>query len=231
MPGWRQLAGALLFCWALFGQGSSGTTPKPQPGDYPAHAQPGQVALGAEYLVHSFFLRGQTFVTPDYLVVEVAVYPPKGEALAVSSGEFTLRLNGKKQVLFAQSPGFVAASLKYPDWERRGALEVSGGVGDTGVILGRPERVERFPGDPRPRQTRLPAPPKAPAPQDPSGLDQQPPVRAEEALVEAALPEGKAAGPVSGYLYFAYKGKIKSIRTLELLYDGPAGHAILRLVP
>jgi hypothetical protein len=189
------------------------------------------VALGAEYLVRSLFVRGQSFLTPDYLVVEVAVYPPKGEALEVSSGEFTVRLNGKKQLLFTQSPGFVAASLKYPDWERRRTVEVSGGVGDTGVVLGRPETVERFPGDPRPRQTRLPAPPKVSAPQDPSGLDKPEPVRAEEAVVEVALPEGKAAGPVSGYLYFAHKGKLKSIRTLELLYGGPAGHAILRLVP
>ena len=223
------MAGGLLLGWALFGQGPSGTTPKPQPGDYPAHVQLGRVALGAEYLVRSLFVGGQSFVTPDYLVVEVAVYPPKGEALEVSSGEFTLRLNGKKQLLFAQSPGFVAASLKYPDWERRRTLEVGGGVGDTGVILGRPETAERFPGDPRPRQTRLPAPPKAPAPQDPSGLDKPEPVRAEEAVVEAALPEGKAAGPVSGYLYFAYQGKLKSIRTAELLYAGAAGKAGLRL--
>jgi hypothetical protein len=229
MPGWRQLPGALLFGCALFGQGSSGTTPKPQPADYPAHAQLGQVALGAEYLGRSFFVRGQSFFTPDYLVIEVAVYPAKGERLAISSGQFTLRLNGKKQLLFAQSPGFVAASLKYPDWERRGTLEVTGGVGDTGVILGRPERVERFPGDPRPGQTRLPAPPKAPAPQDPSGLEKEPPVSADEGVVEAALPEGQAAGPVSGYLYFAYKGKLKSIRAIELLYEGPGGKGGLHL--
>jgi len=224
------VAGVVAFCGPLFGQGSFGTTPKSQASEYPVHARVGKFSLGAEYLVHSFSCRNQTFVTSDYLVVEVAGYPAPGEPVEVASGQFVLRLNGKKPLLHAQAPGFVAASLKYPDWERRRSLEVSGGIGDAGVRIGGPARVERFPGDPRPQQTRLPTPPQAPAPQDPSGLDREPPLRAEEAVVEAALPEGKARGPVSGYLYFAYKGKIKSIRKLELIYSGAAGSVTLGLV-
>jgi len=225
------VVGVVAACGLLLGQGSSGTAPKSKASEYALHTEVGKLALGAEYLVHSFSCRNQTFVTSDYLVVEAAVYPAPGEALEVASGQFMLRLNGKGQLLHAQAPGFVAASLKYPDWERRRRLEVGGGIGDVGVRIGGPPRVERFPGDPRPQQTRLPTPPQAPAPQDPSGLDREPPLRAEEAVVVAALPEGKARGPLSGYVYFAYKGKIKSIRKLELIYSGAAGSVTLALIP
>lgn len=209
--------------------GAEGTTPKAKAEEYPAQATAGKVSLGAEYLVRSFQGRNRTFVANDYLVIEAAVYPAKGEPLLVSSGQFTLRVNGKKRVLFPQAPSFVAASLKYPDWEMRPTLTAGAGVGNTGVIIGRPPVTERFPGDPRPPQTRLPAPPRAPEPEDPSGLGSEEAVRAEEVVVETALPEGEISAPISGYLYFAYKGKTKSIRSLELIYQGPVGGATLPL--
>jgi len=121
---------ALLAAGPLLAQGPYGTTPKPKAADYPAHAQAGGVWLGAEYLVRSIPARNQTLVTQDYLVVEVALYPPPGQPLVVSDGQFTLRMNGKKQVLHAQAPGFVAASLKYPDWEHRPSLVGYGGAGN-----------------------------------------------------------------------------------------------------
>ena len=92
------------------------------------------------------------------------------------------------------------------------------------MILGRPVPVERFPGDPTARR-RLP--PRAPEPEDRSGAEKTPEPKAEEVVVETALPEGTQRLPVSGYLYFAYKGKVKSV---ELIYDGPEGHAALRLL-
>lgn len=203
---------------------AQGTEPKAAPGDYPARATLDKLAIGAEYLVHSFFGHGQTFFTSDYLVVEVALFPARDETLTVSQGQFTLRINGKKQPILPQAPGFVAASLKYPDWVRRPTLEAAAGTGNAGVILGRPERVERFPGDPRPRQTRLPQPPRTPE------AEKEPPVSADQVVSETALPEREARGPISGYLYFAYKGKTKSIRSLELIYAGPAGTAVLKLL-
>ena len=209
---------------------ATGLPPKPKAAEYPVHASLEKLAIGAEYLVRSFGPRGQTFIVNDYLVVEVALYPAAGQALLVSNGQFTLRMNGKKSVLFAQAPAFVAASLKYPDWERRPTLTGGAGIGDAVVILGQPQSVERFPGDPRPGQTRLPAPPRAPEAEDPSGIDKPPPARADEVVVETALPEGETRQPVAGFLYFAHKGKTKSIRSLELIYNGPAGTATLRLL-
>jgi hypothetical protein len=47
---------------------------------------------------------------------------------------------------------------------------------------------------------------------------------------EYALPEGSTASPVSGYLYFAFKGKPASIRSLELVYKKTGGNEVtLRL--
>lgn len=206
----------------------AGTDPKPKASDYPVHTAVSNVSIGAEYLVRSFSGRNQTFFARDHLVVEIAVYPPSGQSLKVSSGQFTLRIN-KKDLILPQAPEFLAAGFRYPDWEQRPSLEAIGGVGDAGVIIGRPESRERFPGDPRPGQTRLPPPPRAPAPDDRSGLEKQPPPRADEVVVEAALPEGEVSSPAAGYLYFPYKGKTKSIRSLELLYRGPSGAATLRL--
>lgn len=210
----------LLMAAAGMAAGQSGTAPKARPEDYPAHAAAGKLRIGADYTVHSFSGRGRTFVAGDYLVVEVALYAPRGEEVMVSTSRWALRVNGKKQALAAQAPQFVAAAFKYPDWQVRRGVELQAGP----VILGRPAPVERFPGDPTARR-RLP--PRAPEPEDRSGAEKTPEPKAEEVLVETALPEGLLRMPVSGYLYFAHKGKVK---TVELVYEGPEGRAALRLL-
>ncbi|MFB3827832.1 MAG: hypothetical protein ACE15B_13755 [Bryobacteraceae bacterium] len=214
----RAVLFALAACCAWAGE------PKQKPEDYPVHARPGKAALGADFTVHSFSDGRQFFVTEAHLVVEIAVYPAKGEPLMVSTQQFTLKVNGKKQLVYAQTPGMVAASLKYPDWERRRKLEAYGGIGNAGVILGRPSPVERFPGDPR---ARSPLPPAPRAPE--AERTKAPEPTAEEVAVSAALPEGETSSAVAGYVYFPYRGKVKDIRDLRLLYSGPAGQAELRL--
>lgn len=224
--GRRGAATFLIFTVAVF---AAGTDPKPKADDYQVHAATGNISLGAEFMVRSFQGQDNMFIAKDYLVVEVAVYPPKFEKIKVSTGQFTLRVNGKKQALSAQPPSFVAASLKYPDWERRPTVMAGGGLGDAGIILGPPTPTERFPGDPRPSQTRLPYPRRVPETGAPAGIEKEEPPRAEEVVIQTAFPEGEFSGPVSGYVYFPYKKKTKSIRTLELLYQGPEGSATLRL--
>ncbi|HEY3031744.1 MAG TPA: hypothetical protein VGJ68_16415 [Bradyrhizobium sp.] len=208
---------------------AEGAEPKAKAADYPAHSAVGGLEIGAEYMVHSFSGHGQTFIAKDYLTVEVALYTRGADRLELSQGQFTLRLNGRKQMLLPQAPTFVAASLKYPDWEYNRSAEVYAGAGNTGVTIGRPPTVERFPGDPRPGQQRLPRPPQAPEPEDRSGVDKQPPAKAEDVAVAVALPEGDVKPPVSGYLYFAWKGKTTSIKSVELMYTGPAGAVTLKL--
>lgn len=225
-----RLAAIAAVCTLLAAQTApEGTPVKPKAADYPIHARAGNLEIAAEYMVRSFGLDGQMFATGDYLVVEVALFPPRGETLTVSTAAFTLRMNGRKQLIHPQAPGFVAASLKYPDWQQSPRLEAGAGTGNTGVIIGRPDPVERFPGDPRAR-TRLPAPPRAPGPENRSGIERKPEPAADEIAVRAALPEGPARGPVSGFLYFAYRGKMKSVKSLELVYSGPEGTTALKLL-
>jgi len=212
--GWLVLAGSLL---------AAGLEPRPRPGDYPAHLQLAKLAVGADYLVRSFTARQQTFVLPSFLVIEVALYPAPSSRLLVQAGQFSLRINGAKRALMPQPPGMAAAELKYPDWEQRPEVVLGGGVGNAGIVIGSRQPVERFPGDPRARTPRLPAP------QQGAGSEKEPEDRPEQLVVEAALPEGETSGPVAGYLYFPYKGKPGKIRSLELLYQGPAGQFTLRL--
>jgi hypothetical protein len=207
---------------------SGETEPKEKATDYPAHATAGNVSIGAEYLVHSIPAGNQTFVAADYLVVEVAVFPAKDEPAAIRGSSFTLRLNGKKLTLPPVAPGFVAASLKYPDWELHPRAEASAGVGDAGVILGRPPAVGRFPGDPT--TSRLPRAPQAPPPDDRRGIEREEPERAEDVIAKTALPDGLVTKPVSGFVYFPYKGKAKALKSVELIYDGKAGTATLKLM-
>lgn len=218
---------ALISAPALFGQ-AAGTTPKDKPTDYPAHSAEGDLAIGADYLIHSIPTGNETFFVPDYLVVEVAVFPARGQGVEIHNRTFALRLNGK-QTIYPDPPGFAASSIKYPDWVQRKNVEVQAGNGDGGVIIGRPPVVGRFPDDPRPRQSRLPSPPKAPNPDDRDNIDQQEPVSAGDFIALSALPEGAAEKPVSGFLYFPHKGKAKSIKSVELLYQGKAGTVTLKL--
>jgi hypothetical protein len=211
----------LPFAGLAFAQG---TTPKPRPEAYDVHAQAGSLALGAEFMVHSFGAGEQTFIAEDYLVVEVALFPPKGESIDVEPAKFALRFNGKKSVLFAQSPSMVAASLNHPEWRYRQGRGATAdlGVGGVNVGLGHPGQGSPFPGAP---QSRQPAPPRAPDAGAPGGLDPKEPVKPEEVLIQTALPAGPHKGPVSGFIFFAWRGKTSSIKTLELLWND----AVLKL--
>lgn len=208
----RILSLVLWLVTALMAQ--RGLEPKPKAADYPVSARGAGIEIGAEYLVHTLQSGKDSFFVPDFLVVEVAVYPAKGEIVALSSGQFWLRINKKKQVLMAQPAGFVAASLKYPDWNYRRSVQGGVSMGDAGIILGRPAPVGRYPGDPSARP-RLPEPTKIPQQQQ---VEREPQQTGDQAATETALPEGKTEKPVSGYLYFDYKGKAKNIKSLELIY-------------
>ncbi len=172
-------------------------------------------------MIHSFSGQGQTYIAKEFLVVEVALYPPKGRSVTVNEGAFALRINGKKQALVAAAPTLVASSLQHPDWQQtRGPqVEAGGGLGNTGVILGRPA-PSQIPGQPVPssRVPRMPAP-------DNGGIEPERRVTATELVVQTALEEGLHHGPASGFLYFPYSGKISSIKSLELVYED----AVLKL--
>src|SRR5512134_2163308 len=80
----------MLACAAL--AGGQGTDPKPKLEEYESHAQSRIAGVGAEYMVHSFSGEGRMFIAQDYLVVEVALFPPKGHEINVRPFAFSLRI-------------------------------------------------------------------------------------------------------------------------------------------
>ena len=213
-----------VFCTCAWAQG---THPKASASEYPVHAEMKGGSLGAENLGHSLLAAKGAVVVRDYLVVEVGLYP-KDPRMRIRMAQFRLRINGKKETVLPQALGFVIASVKYPDWATRPTMEVGAGLGNAGVILGRPVPVERFPGDNRPAEQRGPAPPKAP--DDTGGVEKSAPEPVEDVINHLALPEGDDVhSPASGYLFFPFQSKLKSIKALELIYEGPLGTATLRL--
>lgn len=209
----------MLFAAAVIGAAAlaQGTDPKPKASEYPVHGAAGEVGIGVEYMVRAISTPKASFMTDDYLVVEVALYPPAG-GITVNAQEWTLRINEKKEELMSQTPGMVAASLKYPDWSQR--PRVMAGAGP--IILGQPQPVERFPGDNRPAQSRVPGQiPRVPTRQD-TGVEEEP-VDINDVILRAALPEGPFRGPVSGYLFFPWRGKLTKIRSVDLIYRPKSG--------
>lgn len=206
----------LLLACASAALAQSGTDPKPRAEDYEVHGRSKDVAIGAEFMIHSFSGKDQTYIAKDFLVVEVALYPPKDSSIQVNGGRFALRINGKKQVMPPVQPQMVAASLQHPEWQWQTGprLEGGGGLDNAGVILGRP-RPTQVPGGQEPRG---PTQPRAPVDR-PGGIEPEPRAPAHELVVQTALPQGSYKGPVSGFLYFPYKGKTTSIKSLDLLYE------------
>src|SRR4051812_3997733 len=216
----RLRLGILLVAGLL--HADTGLAPRPKPEDFPECKDASRVAIGAEFMIHSFGRDAERYVNEDYLTVEVGVYPTNRTPVVVALGQFTLRINGKKDAIAAATPSLVAASLKYPDWEQHAQLEAGAGP----VTIGRPQQTSRFPGDNRPAQQRGPAPPKAPT----DSATQVPEHIAPSELVkEVAIEEGEHKFPTGGYLYFPYHGKIKSIKTLDLIYDNGSESVTLRL--
>lgn len=191
--------------------------PRQNAQDYPFHAGSAAVDIGVDYQVHSYSADGQMYFTKDYLVCEVALYPKL--LIELTGSSFELRINRSRVPVPQAAPEFVAASLKYPDWTQRPQLELGAGIGDAGVILGRPPAVGRFPGDPSAGRTQ-PKPPRAP--EDPHKVE-NPVTDAAQLALDTALKTGRITTPTAGNVYFAYSGNMKKIKNLSLILHTSAG--------
>ena len=207
-----QIVALLSTAAALAGQG---TRPKAQPSEYPVHtALDKGCELGAEYMVHSIPTPSGILIADDYLIVDVAFFGPLKTKLDLSSGNFVLRINNQKSAIQPNSAASVAASLKYPSFAQPSSgPAVTGGVG---IGLGMPIPVSR----PLPN----------PAPADPNGPAREVETPLEERIEHAALVEGDQPTPASGLIFFPYRGRMKSIKSIELIYEGPAGKVSLKLL-
>ncbi len=183
--------------------------PRASANDYQAHARVGPIGIGAEFMRHAVPTPQSEFSTEDYVVVEVGLFGASGERARLSTQDFSLRVNGKKAVP-SLPVGVIEYNLKDPDWQPPEAPKPKspGGL-STGGEGGNPN-------DPPP------APPKMPMPL----------VHIMQVKVEkAALPEGDRALPEAGLLFFSYRGQGDKIKSVELMYSGPAGKATLTLQP
>jgi hypothetical protein len=187
-----------------------GIPPRATAADYQAHALAGTVTVAAEFIGHAFLTpEGSTYTTDDYVAVETGLFGPSGARLKLSVDDFSLRMYAKKMTSLPSQPVLmVFRSLKDPAWEDSVAVEQK--AKSTSVSTGGQAQTEK------------PAPVHMP-------LDLQ---RAMQLAVQkTALPEGNRALPQAGLLFFLYRGKVKNIHSIELVYAGPAGTATLTLQP
>ncbi len=206
---------------------AQGTPPRAALSDYSAHATLDKgFSIGADYLVRSLPTPAGTLVADDYLVVEAMFFGPVQSLIKMSAGHFMLRINGQKVPLLPDSHGMVAGSIKYPDWTEKPTVIGTVGNGNGDVIFGAPPAVARFPGDP---SVRPPIQNPAPDP-NPTGLEKEPVMSIDERVERSAMPETTRVAPAGGLLFFPYRGKTKSIKSVELIYEGPAGKATLKLL-
>jgi hypothetical protein len=206
---------------------AQGTKPRTSPTAYPAHADLKGITVAAENLGHSITSDYGAYVAREFLVIEVAVFSVDKKPLSFSAGNFSLRVNGSKVPLLPQTPGLVADTIKYEDWSQGTRVTGSAGDGDTGVIVGGPRPTERFPGDPN-GNPRIPKPPSVDT-NDPN-VPQRQDLPVGEAVQRSSLPEGtKLVAPFSGFVFFPFKGKLKKVKSLELLYHGDYGETALPL--
>ena len=181
--------------------------PRATPADYQAQAKAGTVTIAAEFASHSLPTPEGPLTTEDYVVVETCLFGPPAARLALSPGDFSLRINGKKAPLPSQPYGLVLKSLKDPYWV---PPESASEAKQSKTLIG------------------------ASAEKDPSILPTvvHMPIELQRAMEKkaqrASMPEGERPLPTAGLLFFEHKGKVNSV---ELVYNGPAGKATLTLQP
>jgi hypothetical protein len=211
---------------ALFGQGAAGQNPPaatnkaaapaieapPIPArplaDYQGHAPAGAVTVAGEFTGHSVVTPLATFTTEDYVAVEVAVSGAPGARATMSYENFSLRINGKK-ALPAQQYLLLFKSLKDPEYVPPDADKPKDKMG-SGPEFGSTAADREYPWHPIPFEVTH---------------------KMEVRVEKAALPEGDRALPEAGLIFFQYRGKENGINSVELIYTGPAGKAIVPLHP
>ena len=201
---------------------AQGTKTRDAATKYSAHAEVASVSVGADFWGHYIPLEGSSVKTDGYLVVEIALFPQPKAKVAVIADQFELIVNGQR--LMPVSQGQVVLGLVMPEMRETGTrLEAEAGAGPVVVSTGKDPAQPRFPGDSNPAGN--PQPPLNRSPE----VQEKDPLNLEKAVANLALPEGSHAAPVSGYLFYAWPGKLKRIKHAEIEYSSPLGAAKLLL--
>lgn len=213
---------AFVLVAVSIGLSAQGTKTRDDAAKYSAHAQVGPVNIGADLWGHSIPIEGGFLRADNYLVVEVALFAPPNTKVAIDTGQFVLRVNGQR--ILPDSPGLVTIGNVDADFRERGPrLEADAQTGPLIVSTGRDPVQPKFPGDSNPADI---PPPRRTQPSE--GLQKEP-VDPVKAVNEAALPEGSHATPIGGYLFYAWTGKLKRVKHVEIEYVSGLGTATLSL--
>ena len=185
-----------------------GIPPRATPGDYQAHAEAGDITIGAEFKGHSIPTSEAVYLNEDYVAVEVGLFGPPDARVKLSHDDFTLRIDGKKTILTGQPYAAVFKSLKDPEWippggadsKSKSSISTGGAKNDNSLptVVHMPIELER-------------------------AMDQR--------VQKAALLEGDRPLPAAGLVFFEHRGRTARIRSIELIYTGPNGKATLALQP
>jgi hypothetical protein len=198
---WRPVWSALLLSAALAGQG---TLPRADASKYDVQGALGDFTIGADYLVHSIPASSGFIIADDYLIVEAALFGPRLTTIKLSLTDFELRITSTSNKV---GPSTIEA--RPPTFGTSFAA------------------TRRAPGDPN-RPPPRPTPTRVPTSIDNSGIEREAQLPLDQQIDQASLPAGEHKVPVSGALFFPFKGKTTSIKSLELIYTGPAGKVTLK---
>jgi len=188
---------------------SKGMPPRASPTDYQVQGHAGQVTIAADFAGHSVTTLDAVYSSEDYIVVEVAFFGPPEARLKLSIDDFSLKVKDRKVPFASQPFGYLARSLKDPEWQppedkeekkSKTGINTGGGGGDNGPVV----------------------PPKMP-------LELR--RKMEQRVLKSVLPEGDRALPVAGLIFFSYRGKTQNLKEMELQYSGPAGTVSIPIQP
>lgn len=187
-----------------------GLPPRVAPADYRAQAKVGDVIIAAEFTGHGIPNAQEPLNSENYVAVEVGLFGPADAHLTITATDFSLRINGKKEALPSRPWGMAAKEIKDPEWvpaDGAAGPKSKGGISGSG-------------GGNQEAGSSTPLPPKVPIEL----------LRNWQArLRRAALAEGDRVLPQAGLVFFQHRGKIENIKSVELIYEGPAGKAALTL--
>jgi hypothetical protein len=186
-----------------------GFPPRSAPSDYSAHGQAGTVTVAAEFTGHNVATQEGLLTTEEFVVIEAGMFGPPDARLTLSIDDFSLRVNGAKKVLAREPYELVTKSLKDPDYEEPESNKSDKTVLNTG---GKQDGTD--PNAPPPALVPIPFEIR----------------RGWQLRVKRdSMPIGDRPLPQAGLLFFPYSGATKGIRSLELMYAGPAGKVTLSL--
>ena len=211
-------SGVLLCLTTLLFAGPKGTVPRSSPLRYAAHSQHDGAAIGAKLLTSD---EARNIFTSDVnrccVVVEVAVYPRGDKPSDVSANNFDLQVKDTGTAAKPSSPKVIAASLQKKARDQRDVtVSPTVGVGRSapiydpayGPVAGGGVYTSAGVGVGIGGRGRQPGS----TDQDRSAMETE--------LSEKGLPEGTAAAPVAGYLYFSLPHRKHMVYQLQYVLNG-----------